>query len=263
MEAGVRWTRGGGLALITGTGRRTGPIEGLIFDIGGTLDADGRSWAERFRELLEAADLPGLTQSAIDAALEAGERAVHHHPRAADLGLEEMVEVHVNAQLDCLRVVNPLLGARLRDSFVAATVATLASRRGLLGRLRERLPLAAVSNGCGNTRRLLVDCGLDPYFQAIVDSTEAGFWKPDPRIFDPALRSLAASRERVAVVGDRLDRDVEAALAAGLCAVWVAGERSVGQADCRLSGVHAIVRTVEELDPQRYEDRERYLQRGI
>jgi FMN phosphatase YigB (HAD superfamily) len=246
---GVRWSEGQ-LFLVSRTGREVGPIEGLIFDLGGTLDADGVTWAERFRALLADAGLPKLEPGAVKSALEAGEQAVLRHPRAAQLKLAEMVQLHVSTQLESLGAAEDERAARLRDRFVGETAGTLSGRRGLLERLAGRLPLAVVSNGCGNARRLLAEAGLDAFFRAIVDSSEVGFWKPDPRILEPALARLELPRERVAMVGDREDRDVEAALAGGLRAVWVIGARSVTAEDERLRGVHAVLRSVNELDPR-------------
>jgi HAD superfamily hydrolase (TIGR01509 family) len=236
--------------LASSPGREVGPIEGLIFDLGGTLDADGVPWAERFRTLLAEAGLPGLTAGALESALEAGERAVLRHPRAAELRLGETVEIHLSAQLEWLGASQTGLASRLRDRFVSETAGTLADRRGLLERLAARMPLAVVSNGCGNTRHLLAEAGLEPHFRAIVDSSRCGFWKPDPRIFEPALSELGAPRDRVAVVGDRLDRDVEAALAAGLRAVWVCGPRALAAEGGCPPGVDAVLRGVNELDPE-------------
>jgi FMN phosphatase YigB (HAD superfamily) len=245
---GVRWTDGG-LCLVSRSGEEAGPIEGLIFDLGGTLDSDGAPWGERFRTVLAEAGIPGLEPGAVEAALEAGERAVLRHPRAAELGLEAMVHLHVSAQLARLGAADADLVTRLRDRFVTETTGTLASRRGLLERLADRLALAVASNGCGNTARLLAEAGLAGCFRAIVDSSDVGFWKPDPRIFEPALAGLGLPRESVAVVGDRVDRDVEAALAGGLRAVWVAGTHPVSAGDPALRGVHAVIRSVNELEP--------------
>jgi putative hydrolase of the HAD superfamily len=247
-RGGVRWSDGG-LLLVSCSGSEVGPIEGLIFDLGGTLDADGAPWAERFRTLLAEAGLPGLEPGAVKSALEAGERAVLGHPRARELGLEEMTHLHLSAQLEALGGAEAGLVAWMRDRFVTETAGTLASRRSLLERLAGRMPLAVASNGCGNTRRLLAEAGLERFFRAIVDSSEVGFWKPDPRIFEPALTRLGLPRERVAVVGDRTDRDMEAALAAGLRAAWVAGARPFVADDERLRGVHAVLHSVNELDP--------------
>jgi len=246
---GARWSDGG-LLLVSPSGSEVGPLQGLIFDLGGTLDADGTPWAERFRSSLAEAGLAGPGAEALKSALEAGERAVLGHPRAAELDLEEMVQIHVSAQLESLGAAGTRWMTRLRDRFVSETAGTLAARRGLLERLAGRLPLAVVSNGCGNTERLLAQAGLEPFFRAIVDSSQVGFWKPDPRIFEPALRRLEAPRDRVAVVGDRTDRDVEAALAGGLRAVWVAGAGSLAADAEPPPGVDAVVRSVDELDPK-------------
>jgi HAD superfamily hydrolase (TIGR01509 family) len=248
-RGGARWTDGR-LFLVSCSGCEIGPIDALIFDLGGTLDADGAPWAERFRALLADADLPRLEPGAVKSALEAGEQSVLQHPRAAQLGLAEMAHLHVSAQLESLGAAETELLARLRDRFVAETAGTLAGRNGLLERLADRLPLAVVSNGCGNTERLLAEAGLESFFRAIVDSSQVGFWKPDPRIFEPALTRLEVPRERVAVVGDRADRDLEAALAGGLRAVWVVGDRPLGVDDERLRGVHAVLHSVNELDPK-------------
>jgi FMN phosphatase YigB (HAD superfamily) len=248
-EGGVRWSEGH-LFLVSCSGCEVGPIEGLIFDLGGTLDADGVPWAERFRVLLADSGLPRLEPGAVKSALDAGEQAVLRDPRAAELTLAEMVQLHVSAQLESLGFPEAGLVARLRDRFVAETTETLSSRRGLLERLAGPLPLAVVSNGCGNTERLLTEAGLESFFRAIVDSSQVGFWKPDPRILEPALSRLKLPRERVAVVGDRADRDVEAALAGGLRAVWVTGTRSLAAEGEPPRGAHAVLRSVNQLDPR-------------
>ena len=248
-HGGVRWIDGR-LLLVSCSGREVGPIEGLIFDLGGTLDADGIPWGDRFRTMLEEAGLPGEAPGALGPALEAGEQAVLRHPRAAELDLGEMAQLHVSAQLENLGAAESGRAARLRDRFVAETSETLSGRRGLLERLASRMPLAVASNGCGNTGRLLAEAGLESFFHAVVDSSQVGFWKPDPRIFEPALTRLGLPRQRVAVVGDRIDRDVEAALAGGLRAVWVFGDRPLEVDDERLQGVHAALRSVDELDPK-------------
>jgi 2-haloalkanoic acid dehalogenase type II len=55
----------------------------------------------------------------------------------------------------------------------------------------------------------------------VVTSEDARSYKPDPRIFDVALRSTGWRRERVLHVGDSLHSDVGGARAAGLRAGWV------------------------------------------
>ena len=221
-------------------------VLGLLFDLGGTLDADGIGWSERFASLLRA-EIPEAAAPAVEAALASGEQRVLRHPRAATLGLEEMVSLHVAAQLEHLRAADPARAARIAKVFYEETSATLAGRRPLLARLARRVRLGVVSNGCGNTERLLREAGLADFFASIVDSAEAGAWKPDPRIFAPALAALALAPREVAMAGDRLDRDVEAAAAAGLRSVWVSGGRRLDPDHPLASRVDLVVASVEAL----------------
>jgi putative hydrolase of the HAD superfamily len=250
LPGALRWTAAGGLRLRPARGGPEDPIEALIFDLGGTLDSDGRSWAERFRRLLGEEKLPGAEPERIEAALAAGERALLRHPRAARLGLGEMVEVQVRGQLERLGAAEPARVAALAARFAGETAEALRRRRGLLARLALRLPLALVSNGCGNTRRLLAEHGLERSFRQVVDSSELGCWKPDPRIFEPAIAALAVKRQRIAVVGDRLDRDVAGARGAGLRALWVAGERGVAPGRSAPLEVDVTLSSVDQLDPE-------------
>lgn len=231
--------------LLGGTGPR---VAGVLFDLGGTLDADGLGWGERFQTLLHA-ELPEAPASALAAATAAGERRVLDHPRAATLGLEEMVALHVTAQLERLGAADPARASRLTKRFFEETSATLGARRTLLARLARRVRLGVVSNGCGNTARLLGECGLAECFTSVVDSSEIGVWKPDPGIFAPALAALDLAANEVAMVGDRLDRDVEAAAAAGLRSVWVSGGRPLDPMHPIASQVDLVIASVDALDP--------------
>ena len=243
---GVRWDESGRLWLGTGIGR---PVEAVIFDLGGTLDADGISWRERFEALL-AGEFPGISSEEFSPAITAGDRALLGHREARRFDLAGMVNVCVDAQLAALGLGGDPRGRRIADRFVAETSGRLASRRPLLERLARRLPLALVSNGCGNTRRLLADAGLQDLFEVVVDSSECGAWKPDPSILLPALAVLKRPAKCVAVVGDRADRDVACARAAGAVSVWVRGARRY-ESDVADSAADAVIERVEDLDPGR------------
>jgi len=244
----VSWTADG-LELHSPTGVRSGPVRALAFDLGGTLDADGLGWAERFRAHWRVLGIEAEGDRAA-AALEAGERAVLDDRRARDLSLEEMVSLHAQAQIDALGE-DPAQAGRLSERFAEETDETLRGRRPLLERLAARVPLAVVSNGCGNSARLVADAGLADLFAVVVDSSEAGYWKPDPRILEPVRAALDVPADAVAVVGDRLDRDGDAARSAGMQTVWVTGRRAPACDDPRLARVEAAVWSVTVLDPER------------
>ncbi|HEY7515031.1 MAG TPA: HAD-IA family hydrolase [Vicinamibacteria bacterium] len=78
------------------------------------------------------------------------------------------------------------------------------------------LRLAVVSNSNGTCRAKLGRLGLLPFFETVVDSTEEGVEKPDPRIFRVALERAGAEAGTTLHVGDLYHVDVLGARAAGL-----------------------------------------------
>jgi putative hydrolase of the HAD superfamily len=108
----------------------------------------------------------------------------------------------------------PELVAPLR----AGAVETLSAlkRRGLL--------LAAVSNTIQPGRFLTTNMGrwgLRELFDARVYSSDVGFAKPHPRIFQIALEQLGVAAENAVYVGDRLIPDVAGPQAIGMKAVLI------------------------------------------
>jgi putative hydrolase of the HAD superfamily len=64
--------------------------------------------------------------------------------------------------------------------------------------------------------------GLADDVPLLVGVDTLGFGKPDPRVFAEACRRLGTEPARTAYVGDELDVDARAAVAAGLRGVWLA-----------------------------------------
>ncbi len=84
-------------------------------------------------------------------------------------------------------------------------------------------PIAIVSNNDGTAAQQMewfgicqVGDGPLPRAAAIVDSGAIGISKPDPRIFEPALRALGTAPERTLYVGDTVHADVNGSRAAGM-----------------------------------------------
>ena len=97
----------------------------------------------------------------------------------------------------------------------------LAYAADALERLAARVPLVMVANQGLHARGLLEAAGLDRYFKRLLLSDELGIAKPDPRIFELALETIGAPPEHVAMVGDRLDLDVEPSRRLGMLAIRV------------------------------------------
>jgi putative hydrolase of the HAD superfamily len=84
------------------------------------------------------------------------------------------------------------------------------------------LPLGLVTNGDSTQQRDKVSVlALDTAFDVVLVSSEVGVPKPEPAIFLAAAQRLGVAPEACLMVGDRLDRDVAGALAAGMQAAWL------------------------------------------
>jgi FMN phosphatase YigB (HAD superfamily) len=66
----------------------------------------------------------------------------------------------------------------------------------------------------------LEEYGLEPYFQVVTISSNVGYLKPHPKIFQHALDALAVEAEETMMVGDSLRCDVAGAKGLGMIAVW-------------------------------------------
>ncbi len=97
----------------------------------------------------------------------------------------------------------------------------LAGALGTVRAMAKTYPLALVTNGIAAVqRRRFAASPITPYFRAVVISEEAGFAKPDPRIFAPALRETGAAADEVLFVGDSVTSDMAAARNAGMDFCW-------------------------------------------
>ena len=81
--------------------------------------------------------------------------------------------------------------------------------------------LAVISNNDGRTPEKCDEVGMRRYFELILDSTNLGLIKPDPRIFRHALDEMGISAEEAVHVGDMYGADVMGAKNAGMDAVWL------------------------------------------
>jgi HAD superfamily hydrolase (TIGR01549 family) len=66
----------------------------------------------------------------------------------------------------------------------------------------------------------LEEYGLGGFFGVVTISSDVGYLKPHPKIFQHALEALGVTAEETVMVGDSLRSDVAGAKALGMVAVW-------------------------------------------
>ena len=91
-----------------------------------------------------------------------------------------------------------------------------------LGELRSRgLGLFCVSNWDVSLSQVLGRCGLREALDGVVTSAQTGARKPDPAIFDAALRLAGCDADEALHVGDTPEEDLAGARAAGVRALLI------------------------------------------
>lgn len=85
----------------------------------------------------------------------------------------------------------------------------------------QGVPLGLITNGDSDTQRYKINrFELGGYFKEILIEGEAGYGKPDRRIFELAISRFRASPGRMLMVGDNLKWDVEGPRSVGMHGVW-------------------------------------------
>jgi putative hydrolase of the HAD superfamily len=207
------------------------PIKTLLFDFGGTLDADGVAWKERFHALYRAEGLDLDGEAFAPAFYAADDPLVGGLPPTTDLS----GTVHAlarNLESELVRRGNHGngdRGGRVASGFLSEAAVTFERNRPMLKALSERYRLGVVSNFYGNLEAVCESAGLCPFFKVMVDSHCVGAEKPDPAIFRAALEGLRATAEETVVIGDSLRRDREGARRMGMRFIWVASPDAQGE----------------------------------
>ncbi len=87
---------------------------------------------------------------------------------------------------------------------------------------QRKFSLGLVTNGSNASQNPKIDgLGIRHYFGSLLVSEEEGVKKPDPEIFNRALRQLNVAPEEAVFVGDNPEADIHAAQAVGMKAVWM------------------------------------------
>jgi putative hydrolase of the HAD superfamily len=172
------------------------------------------------------------------------EDLILRHPRAfpPSRRAEDLAELHALDQRGaadrtgfCRRVTEtfPALGLSPEElwddmsSLLPTLVVPSTGVLGLVESLRQRAPVAVVSNGSGRVQRAKLERAfLTDALPDVFLSGEVGAQKPDARIFQAALAHVDRAPEDVLHVGDDPERDIVGAARLGLATCWVSHGRT-------------------------------------
>jgi putative hydrolase of the HAD superfamily len=210
------------------------PVRAVLFDYGHTL-VDFHRTEEALQAAYEQirARIEAVAYMEVPEILDLIERVA----RGVDLMVRESYEAHRLEELDPAELFREALAgigfdlppdvidhivALDHSSFSNSIMVGPAVVR-LLSDLRdERYRLGLVSNVSLRPDLMRADLdrlGIGPLLHGSVFSSEIGTRKPDPQIFQEALRRIGAGPEGTVFVGDRLYDDIGGAQAAGMRAV--------------------------------------------
>lgn len=215
----------------------------VLFDFGGTLDANGVAWKERLFRLYRDEGV-ALAPEQFDPAFYAVDDALVRSVPPT-LSFRDTVLGLVGGLAEALGVADHTLAKRIANRFVEEALERLRHNARLLGALRCRYRLGVVSNFYGNLATVCEDAGIRPFFTTLVDSAHCGYVKPDPRIFYQAVGELEIDSSRAVFVGDSLPRDMAGARAVGMPHIWLAGPGPRAESPCCPGD--GVIRSLNEL----------------
>lgn len=190
-------------------------MKSLLFDYGGTLDADGTTWLERFRPLYKEAGLD-IPKDRFDRAFYDADDNLPARHSLKGLNLAQTVRLQVGDTIHALAPDRSDLIDPIADSFVADCRGQFRRLTPVLERLARRYRLGIVSNFYGNLDGILAAEGLRPLFSVVADSGVLGVTKPEPAIFLHAAKAVSASPADCVMIGDSIKRDMAGATRVGM-----------------------------------------------
>jgi FMN phosphatase YigB (HAD superfamily) len=198
------------------------PPDAILFDFGGTLDADGLPWSARFHAAYAAAG-GRLPYARFAPVFTRSDEQLATMPGIRSLGFRATLDLQAALLHALLRADGDRFDPQhVADVVHTAAIAVAERNRPLLIQLAVAYPLGLVSNFTGNLVPCLDELDLRAPFTTICDSGVMGIEKPDPAIFRAALAALSARPRASWMVGDNPDADLIPAAALGLRTCWLA-----------------------------------------
>jgi HAD superfamily hydrolase (TIGR01549 family) len=199
-------------------------IQAVFFDYGGTLDADGVAWKERFYPLYLKNGINISFEDFTSAYYPADDSMVGGDTLL--FSLKETIYEQVRRVLMHLEIYNKEMNEKIAEEFYQNSCDKIEENKKILTVLKKKYRLGIISNNYGNLKHICNETGLTPLMDVITDSTLVGFTKPDKRIFSYALNALNVKPVNTIMIGDSLWRDMKGAKAIGMKHIFLVSQKN-------------------------------------
>lgn len=206
-------------------------VKGIIFDYGGTIDSNGKHWAEVLWESYQDQKVPVTKEQFREAYVYAERYLATNLVILPEDNFYVLLKKKTELQLSYLVEKGFLTNKDKTEQYSLAVSDQcynfvkdlLTKERPVLETLKKRYPMVLVSNFYGNVQAVLGDFDLLKYFDNIIESAVVGVRKPDPAIFSLGVEELALPGDSIVVIGDSYTKDIVPASKNGCQTIWLKG----------------------------------------
>ncbi len=206
-------------------------IKGIIFDYGGTIDSNGKHWAEVLWEAYVENNVPVTKEQFREAYVYAERYLATNRVIEPEDNFHALLKKKVNLQISYLvdngsldrdeKINNYRLD--ISDQCYNFVRRLIKEETSILTQLKQKYPMVLVSNFYGNVQAVLGDFDLLKYFDQIIESAVVGVRKPDPAIFGLGVEALNMPAQNIVVIGDSYAKDIVPAEKNGCLTIWLKG----------------------------------------
>lgn len=197
-------------------------VKWIMFDFGGCLDSDGtHSRIIFFRAFLDRGLIGKADRAKFQDAYSEMDRRLTGDGLDDSYTLKRMNQVMCRMIAASLDLKETSLVDMTVDEITRIQAGYLRRNKSVIMALGDRFKLGIISNFCGNLGTVLKEFELYPLFDFVLDSFHAGYCKPDPRIFEQAIKLTGQQSDALCFVGDNPDRDIRPAHALGMKTILI------------------------------------------
>lgn len=216
--------------------------EWILFDYGGCLDSDGiHSRTLYFNVFKKIGLIKNEQLLAFENAYTMADQEIVNNALVVNSGIEEMNQKMCELICEKLYInISNLINAAANEISKIQSF-HLSKNKKMISEISKKYKLGIVSNFSGNLENILKEFGLEQYFSFVIDSYHAGISKPNPQIFNLALKSCGVPAINVCFVGDNLERDIRPAKALGMTTFLISSSLVKSEADFTLPSVEKLI----------------------